>query len=229
MEKPPSLANMCRCGCHWARSPAVAMETTISGCTSSRRWLATYAPRASEAHRPRWRRNSRRRRKRGRRSRRHSVLFARRGRAPGPQRAVAVAPGLDELPELPVGDRHGVDGERVHVYGELRVLVVPPEGPVPRRPEDGATRGDVHAAAVPGSPGRGPRSPRRGDLRRRVHLVEHVEQGLVVHQLVLEDHGQQGLDGVLVEDVPEPLAHAVPVGELPSSLRARRIRQGPRS
>ena len=116
--------------------------------------------------------------------------------APGPvlvppEAALRVPARVHELPELAVAHGRGVDGERLHIHVQAAELVVPAEGQVVEiltEPNPPGRDGDLtwRRRAVPVEQG-----PLRGrHLQGRGKLLHHVQQRLVVHELVLEDDGQ---------------------------------------
>src|SRR2546425_5304532 len=112
-----------------------------------------------------------------------------------PQRAVIVAPSLDESQELAVGHVAGVDLKGAHVHFMRGELIVPTELVVVRalQPEGRPARGDFNHPATAAS-----RLLRNAGRPFRVSLcrepVQHIGQRLDVHQPVFDggfEHGEE--------------------------------------
>ena len=109
-----------------------------------------------------------------------------------PRVRLAIRAARDEFEEFTVGDGNRVDPELRHGDGRERELIVPaewervegrPEGRRPRRDRDDLPSGPRAAKHVTGQPG-------GSGLVLGSQLPDHVQEGLLVHELVLDDHGE---------------------------------------
>jgi hypothetical protein len=148
------------------------------------------------------------------------------GRLPNPAEGLGrpplrlpIAPVLDEVQELLVRHVMDVDGEGGHVHHEARHLVVPSEGDLARTGTERGTPGrDRDALRARRAAARKRRRTGRRSLVPVRQLVPEIEQGLLVHRLVLEDreHGlrlvQQRMAGLLERGVGKRVEDEIVAG-----------------